>query len=514
MNNKSKKIESANKQKMRQLRKFWRSTEREGGVTKSETGITGFDQMLEGGLPEGRATLISAGPGCGKTVLLSEFLYRGATEHDETGIFVTFEERPEDILFNLRNFDWDINTPIAHGKLHFLDGSPPETGEIAVGPAQWLEPTLAQIQHLVETTGAKRMAIDNLGTVFLRYLSDQTEASMRNQLVRFANGIKRLGLTTMISTERTDSQASLSHYGMSEFVADGLIELNIHAGPVSEIRTMHVSKLRGCGFRSGKVGFEITSDGLKVFPKIPIDSSLGETDFSQREAFGIEALDEGLDGGIPRGHIMLVTGNTGTGKSTLGLHFCKEGLAQGQGVVWVALEEPVGQVMKTAHAHEWDLSPGVQSGQLTFVTTSLLEVNPDKLLYDVIDAVETIDARRIIVDSVSSLESATMNQENVREFMMQLAGYSKTLGITTVMNYLTGESFAADKEQLLGLTTTNAMRLSSIVDGVMLLRFVEREQAVHKLLNILKLRGSAHDKGIMRYEIDKDGFILGQKFTS
>ena len=505
-------LDVAKNKKQSGLRKFWRSKEREGGVTKSETGIAGFDQMLEGGLPRGRATLISAGPGCGKTVLLNEFLYRGVTEHDEPGIFVTFEERPEDILLNLRNFNWDIDTLITRGDLTFLDGSPPETGEICCGSAEWLEPILAQIEHLVDSTGAKRLAIDNLGTVFLRYQAGQTEVSMRNQLVRFANGIRRLGLTTMISTERTDSQASLSRYGVSEFVTDGLIELSIHAGSVSEIRTMRVRKLRGCGFRSGEVGFEIDADGLKVFPKILVDSSFGETDFEQRETFGIAALDKALSGGIPRGHIMLVTGNTGTGKSTLGLHYCKEGLDQGQGVVWIALEEPVGQVLKTAQAHQWDLSSSVESGQLIFVTASLLEVNSDKLLYDVIDAVEAIDAKRIVVDSVSSLESATMSQENVREFMMQLAGYAKTLKITMVLNYLTGESFVADKGQLLGATTTNAMRLSSIVDGIILLRYVERDQAVHKLLNILKLRGSPHEKGIMRFEINEDGFVLGHQF--
>lgn len=494
------------------LRHFWKSSQRDGGVTKLETGIRGFDELLEGGVPEGRTTLISAGPGCGKTVLLSEFVYRGITGFDQPGIFLTFEERPKDIVRNLRNFDWDIDPLIDAGRLTFLDASLPEEGEIVEGHGEWLQTMLARVQHAAEKTGARRLAVDNLGAVFLRYEGDETDKKKRERLFRFADGIKRLGLTTLITTERSESAASLSQYGVEEFVSEGLIELDTHAGQGSEMRTMLVRKLRGCGYRSGRVAFEINQGGLEIYPKIPVDTSVGHTEFAVREEFGIGALDKAMGGGVPQGHVMLVAGNTGTGKSTLAMHFLKEGLEKGQSTVWVALEEPMQQVLKTAKAHGWNLGPHVESGAMVFVTSTLMDTLADKLLYKIIDAVDTNDAKRIVVDSVSSLESASMNKESVREFMLQLAGFAKTQGITVVLNYLSGETFGAGQGQLLGSMATNAMRLSSIVDGIILLRYVERDQGVQKLLNILKLRGSSHIKDILRYEIDHSGFRLGERF--
>ncbi|OQX44518.1 MAG: hypothetical protein B0D85_06785, partial [Candidatus Sedimenticola endophacoides] len=224
--------------KREHLRAFWNSRVLEGGVTKLETGVSGFDEMLEGGLPEGRTTLVSAGPGCGKTVLLAEFIYRGATELNEPGIFLTFEERPEDIQHNLANFGWNLKGLADAGQLLFLDATLPEEGETVHGRVDWLAPMLARIRHAAESLGARRIAVDNLGAVFLRYEASADARLARERLFRFADGIKQLGLTALVSTERAESAASLSRYGVEEFVSDGLIELDIDSGIGSDVRTM------------------------------------------------------------------------------------------------------------------------------------------------------------------------------------------------------------------------------------------------------------------------------------
>lgn len=488
------------------------NSEISGGVRKMKTGITGFDELLEGGLPEGRATLISAGTGCGKTVLLSEFLYRGMEMYEQPGVFVTFEERPHEILRNLRNFAWDIDALHESEKIVFVDGSPPEVKEVKIGAVEWLEPVLTQIQYVVEKVGAKRLSIDNLGTVFTRYGDAESNKQIRQQLFYFADAIKKMGITSLISTERTENQSVLSQHGVEAFVSDGIIELDTHAGENTEVRTIMVRKLRGVGYRHGKIIFQISENGIEVYPKIPIDPRIASTEFSDRLKFGIPHLDKALGGGIPKGHIALSAGNTGTGKTTLGLHFILEGLRNKEACIWVALEETQRQVLKTAKAHDWDLNPFVENEQLSFVNSPLIDIIPDKLLYQVVNAATKNNVKRILVDSISSLESAMMNKDKVREFMLQLAGFAKMKGITAVLNYLTGEAFGASSGQLLGSLTTNAMRLSSIVDGIILLRFVEREQSVVKLFNILKLRGSNHNKDILRFDIGKQGFSLGKRF--
>lgn len=504
----------AENSKTSELRRFWQSRTRKGGVQKHETGIKGFDEMLEGGLPRGRVTLISAGTGCGKTVLLNEFVYRGAAEFGEPGLFLTFEERPEDILLNLRNFLWDLDPLIEDRKIVLMDASPVEEGEVNLGSVNWFEPMLARIEHVARDIGAKRLAVDNLGSIFLRYSTNEDdERFLRDRLFRFSDRIKRLGVTTLISTENIDHTSSLSRHNVEEFVSEGLIELSNHTGEGAEIRKMVVRKLRGCTFRSGNVRFDITARGIEVFPKIPLDTSVGDTDFDVRKTFGVAELDAALHGGIPEGHVVLVAGNTGTGKTTLGLHFLRQGLETGETGVWVALEEPVKVILKTARAHGWDLQPHVDSGTLRLVTAPLIDVAPDRLLYRIIDAVNETGAKRIVVDSVSSMESAAMGKEQVREFMLQLAGFAKTRGITVILNYLSGDAFGAEKGQLLGSLTTNAMRLSSIVDGMILLRYVERDQNVRKLLNILKLRGSQHNRDILNFELTRSGFVVGQRFS-
>jgi len=176
------------------------------------------------------------------------------------------------------------------------------------------------------------------------------------------------------------------------------------------------------------------------------------------------------------------------------------------------LEEPIPQVKKTVLEHGWDFEKYEQQGRLRFVAVSVIDISPDKLLYQILDAVNDIGAGRVVFDSVSSLESATMDKNKVREFLVQLSGFFKTLGVTCIMNYLTAESFSAVKGQLLGSLSATEMRLSSVTDGIIILRFVERGQRVDKLMNIIKMRGSEHSKDILRFEVDRGGFKLCEKF--
>ncbi|MBD3311772.1 MAG: hypothetical protein GF349_04770 [Candidatus Magasanikbacteria bacterium] len=128
------------------------------------------------------------------------------------------------------------------------------------------------------------------------------------------------------------------------------------------------------------------------------------------------------------------------------------------------------------------------------------------------DIVNEKNIKRVVIDSISSLISATIDKFEVREFLINLVGFFKTKEITCLANYLMSENFGASRGQLLGNLSSNEMRLRSIVDGVILLRYVEREQSVRKLCNILKMRGSDHNKSIFEYEIKKEGFVLGDKF--
>ena len=188
------------------------------------------------------------------------------------------------------------------------------------------------------------------------------------------------------------------------------------------------------GYRSGVLEFEIEKNGLRVFPKIPIQRRLAETNFQIRKAFGIEKLDELLGGGIPQGHSVLISGNTGTGKTILGMQFIVQGIKEGENAVFMAFEEPIDQVKKTALVHGWDFDQYEKQGKLAFVATSLIDISNDKLLYQMVNAVKRIGAKRVVIDSISTLMSATMNEEQTRQFLIQLNSCLKERGITCIMN--------------------------------------------------------------------------------
>ncbi|MFX1449861.1 MAG: ATPase domain-containing protein [Promethearchaeota archaeon] len=495
--------------KLENLKTYWDSKSPHKGIRKLLTGIRGLDEVLEGGIPYGRSLLISGATGTGKTVFLNEFIYRGIKKFMENGVFVTFEENQVDIILNVKGFGWDYESLLEQNKLIFVNLIPKDFVEIS--QKYDLTPMIERIKFAIKKIGAKRVAIDNLGTIFQRFSNKE---QIRWVILQISSELKRLGVTSMISAEKTMSPNSLSISGVQEYVADGVIDLSIEEGQQKVLRKMNIRKLRGMGYRSGVVSFVINNEGIQVFPKIPLDRTYAKTDFNVRKCFGIEELDTALGGGIPQGHMILIGGNTGTGKTLLGLSFLINGFQNDEGGIMVALEEPIQQVKKSAENIGWDLHTYENKNKLVLINPSLIDIEPDGLLYQIINAVNLIKAKRILIDSISSLESATMNPFKLREFLIQLSTFLKTLGITAIFTYLTTSAFGAERGQLLSQISTTDIRLSSIMDGIIILRFVEREQKVMKLLNILKLRGSQHKKEIFKYEIQEDGFHLGEKFKT
>ncbi len=478
-------------------------------VEKVFTGIRGLDEVLMGGVPKGRATLITGGTGTGKTVILNEFLYRGITQFKENGVYVAFEEDKKDIIKNVKGFGWNYASLIAQKKLAFVDAGALKEMTFESGQNYDLSPLIERVRYAINKVKARRLVIDGLDNLFSRF---QNKDAVRQALYQIVAELKSSGVTMLMTAEKLGSDKGLSRYGVEEFVADGVIEIELIKGQQQFLRRMFVVKFRGTGFRSGIIEFEITNQGLLVYPKIPVENLIAKTDYQVRKSFGIKGLDDILVGGIPQGHLVLVSGNTGTGKTMFGMHFLKQGISEGENAVFVALEEPVEQVKKTALAHGCDFNRYEKVGKVSFVTTNLIDISNDKLLYQIISAVEGINAKRVLVDSISTLLSATMSEEQVRQFLLQLSRYFKAKGITCIMNCLSPVSFGAERGQLLSGLVTNEMRLSSVTDGIIMLLFVERGQKIRKLLTVLKMRGSQHSKEIFSYEIEKGGIKIGEKY--
>ncbi len=476
------------------------------GVEKIPTGVSGLDETLEGGIPKGRINVVTGGTGTGKTVLLNEFIYQGITQFGEPGLIVTFEERPDEIKKNMRSFGWDYEKLVSEGKLGFIDAinevSTTDESSLNYGISSLLQ----KVKKRMGEINAKRVAVDGLDSLFSNVINKK---GLRHSLSQAFEEMRDAGVTVLVASERPDEGGpSRSTYQMSEFVSDAVISLGWKFGGNTIRRALYVKKIRGAGYRLGKVEFEITGEGMRVFPKITVEKKYEETNFEEKKSFGVEGIDKLISGGVPKGHTLMVSGNTGAGKTILGFHFLMDGLQKGENCVLVNLEEPIEQVKKTSKVFGWDLEKYEREGKLKFIHTSLIDVPTDKLIHEITEEVKEMGAQRGVIDSISSLESAALDKNDVREFLLQLNDVFKSRGVTCLLNYLSTEIFSGETNILFPKLVTNELRLSSLTDGIVLLRFFERDFEVGKFLHVLKMRGSGHSKKTWRYDICHEGLKI------
>mgnify|MGYP002338715562 CR=1 FL=1 len=219
-----------------------------------------------------------------------------------------------------------------------------------------------------------------------------------------------------------------------------------------------------------------------------------------------------LNGGFPEGHIILITGNTGTGKSTFSMQFLEEGIQKGEKGIFVNLEEPISQVKKTAEAHGWNFSKHEKDGMLKFITPKLIDTYPDRFLYEIINILDEINAKRIVLDCVSSLPSSGLSDDKLRQILLQLNSALKSRGVTGLLTHLQSGLLSQRKGKFFGDTKASDLRLSSLCDGIIMLRYFERKNKIGKAINILKMRGCDHDKYVRELKIGDNGVCVGEAF--
>ncbi|KXA90417.1 hypothetical protein AKJ37_03395 [candidate division MSBL1 archaeon SCGC-AAA259I09] len=477
----------------------------------SKTGIDGLDETLEGGIPEGHVVLLTGESGTGKTVLSMQWLFEGWKKFEDSGIYVSVTEPFTKAIKNISSMDFHDRDPLESGDLRFTDlRSMIELMDFGTKDEELdrddVDELVDRIEELVEQTGARRMVIDSITAV--GYMIDDTEL-FRYLIFRLGTVLSGKNCTVFLTSEARNGSTP---FNVEDFISDGILNLTYTHGEQAVIREMEVSKMRGVDFRSGSVFFDISSEGITVYPKVPVERKISETNFQKRKTTGIAKLDEMLKGGYPEGHIILITGNTGTGKTTFCMQYLAEGVKNGENCIFVNLEEPLPQVKKTAKAHGWDFDKYEKKGLLNFVTPELIDTYPDKFLYQILNIVDETDAKRLVLDSVSSLPSAGLSEDKLRQTLLQLNSALKARGVTGLMTHLVSGLFSQAPEKLLGSTQASDLRLSSLCDGIIMLRYVERENKVGKAMHILKMRGCDHDKYVRELDITDEGIKIGEVF--
>ncbi len=467
-------------------------------VPKIATGVKGLDLITNGGVPRGRVTLVAGSSGSAKTVLALQFLVNGILKHDEGGVFVTFEETPDDIARNVKSFNWDLRVYEQQGKLALLDVSPDPESRIIESGSYDFSALLARIEAAVSKVNAKRVSIDSICALFQR-LSDA--GIVRQELFRIAAALKKMGVTALITTERTAEYGDIARHRVEEFVADNVIILRNILMDEKRRRTVEVLKYRGTSHQNGEFPFTVSDQGIEVLPLSAW--KLTQKSSNARISSGNHELDEMCGGGFYRDSIILVSGVTGCGKTLMATTFLDDGSQRGEKTLVFAFEESREQLLRNAIGWGKDFCKWEEQGLLKILCAYPETLGIEDHLLRMKREIEEFAPQRIAVDSLSAMQRVSTGKA-FHEFVIGLTSFIKEREIAGL--------FTVTTASLVGGTSATETQVSPVTDTIILLRYVELMGEMQRGITVLKMRGSWHDKAIRRYDIDNVGMHIGKPF--
>lgn len=470
-----------------------------GVLERVKTGVDAFDELVMGGLPRARSTVVGGTPGSGKTVFATQFLAHGITHFGENGVLVTFEEPPADIQANMSGFGWDLAKWKKEGRLAFVDASPPPNDELVIGDFD-LAGLLSRIQHAAKSVSAQRVVLDSLTQLFDHFIGDPK--TLRRELFHISTALKKSGLTVLMTAERNSEYGEITRHRLEEFVADNVVILRNVLYREKRRRTIEVLKMRGSHHVEGEAPFTLL--GGRGVVAIPLSSlRLEQHSSTVRVTSGNPDIDEMCGGGLFRDSVTLVSGATGTGKTLLVTNFVAGGVAAGERVLMFGYEESRGQLFRNASGWGADFAGMEADGKLKVVSLyPEAQGLPDHLL-TIQGMVDEFKPDRIALDSLSALERIAP-ETGFREFLISLTSFIKKREIAGLCT--------ATSKSLIGGESASEQHISTMTDSIILLRYIQEQETMHRGLMVLKMRGSEHAKEIRRFSIDGSGMHLGAPF--
>jgi circadian clock protein KaiC len=460
-------------------------------LPKALTGIQGLDEITGGGFPRGRPTLICGSAGAGKTLLAMEFLVCGATEYNEPGVFMAFEETAPELTQNVRSLGFDLDE-LARKKKLAIDFVRIERSEIDETGDYDLEGLFIRLGAAIDSIGARRVVLDTIENLFAGL---QNEGILRAELRRLFRWLKDKGVTAVITAERGDG--TLTRHGLEEYVSDCVILLDHRVTDQISTRRLRIVKYRGTAHGTNEYPFLIDRDGFSVLPVTSL--GLQHTVSNERISSGVPRLDTMLGGeGFYRGTTILVSGTAGTGKTSLAATFADATCRRGERSIYFSFEESPGQLIRNLRSIGVDLEQWSKKNLLQFHSSRATFYGLEMHLAIIHKIVADFRPKVVILDPIGSLVQAG-NSRDAHIMIIRLIDFLKQRGVTAFLTNLTSGGEALERTDI---------EISSIVDSWLFMRDIELNGERNRALYVLKSRGMAHSNQLREFLLTKRGIDL------
>jgi len=461
---------------------------------KCPTGITGFDEITGGGLPQNRITLICGGTGSGKTLLGLDFLINGATTYSEPGIFMSFEETEEELYKNVASLNLDLQGLVSHKKL-LLEYVLLERRDMQDKGDFNLEGLFIRLEHAIDSIGAKRVVLDSTESLF----AGVTDAGiLRLEIKRLFRWLKDKHVTAIVTGEL--GSGSYTRHGLEEYISDCIILLDNRVREEIATRRIRVIKYRGSNHGTNEYPFVIAKEGLSV---IPITSAgLDQPGTSKRVSTGIPSLDEMFrGGGYTLGSTVLASGTAGTGKTSLAAAFAVESCKRGERCLFLSYEESSGQLIQNLSSIGFQLEPLTKKGLLKIVSTRPSFFGLEMHLLELYKTIADFKPQSVIIDPLTSLIGQG-NRLEIQSMLTRLIDVIKSKGITGFFTSLVSSIEQND--------TSGEIGVSSLIDTWIVVRELEEDEGRKRIrgLFIVKSRGMGHSSDVHKLVLSDAGMSL------
>ena len=461
------------------------------------SGVPGFDEALQGGLPRDALLLIEGPPGSGKTTFGLQFLLQGVRD-GETCLLATNAETVEQLKWIAASHAWNLDG------VHITEFTEPAGTDDDKGADYTLFPeaevelgeTLQQLFAEIERLRPTLLVLDTISV--LRVLAP-TPAFHRRQLRRIRDFVLAHSCTTLMLDEasRTDEKDL-----RSRTLADGIVELKqLDFKYGADRRQLRVRKLRGCSYVSGAHDFTIVTGGIIVYPRL-VARAHAEIPAYESLSSGIAQLDALLVDGLSSGSCTLVMGPAGSGKSTLATVYAMAAAKRGQYCSVVLFDESVESHIARSQGLGLNIAAEIEAGRIRVNDLDPAELSPGQIANLLVRQVEEENVGLVVIDTVNGYLQSAVEEQAVFLHLRELISYLRRRQVVTLLTLT--------EHGILGSDRSTPIDVSFLADNVFLLRYFETQGAIHQALSVVKKRTGQHERTIRELTLKPGGISVGE----